>query len=121
MAFSDDHSFAAGFTICLYVYLPAAEEKRGRKWTEKIRTEKIIRSLLTSPAEWNNIDISSYYYFTLSLSYMISGKERFIMPNLKGTKTEQNLMTAFAGESQATNKYTYFFQQSKKGRLCTDR
>ena len=27
---------------------------------------------------------------------------------LKGTKTEKNLMAAFAGESQATNKYTYF-------------
>ncbi len=28
------------------------------------------------------------------------------MKDLKGTKTEQNLMTAFAGESQARNKYT---------------
>ena len=27
---------------------------------------------------------------------------------LKGSKTEQNLMAAFAGESQARNKYTYF-------------
>ena len=30
------------------------------------------------------------------------------MKELKGTKTEANLMTAFAGESQARNKYTYF-------------
>ncbi len=30
------------------------------------------------------------------------------MPELKGTKTEANLLTAFAGESQARNKYTYF-------------
>ncbi|MBE6867011.1 MAG: rubrerythrin family protein, partial [Ruminococcaceae bacterium] len=29
------------------------------------------------------------------------------MMNLKGTKTEANLMEAFAGESQARNKYTY--------------
>ena len=36
------------------------------------------------------------------------------MPNLKGTKTEQNLMTAFAGESQARNKYTYFASKAKK-------
>ena len=28
------------------------------------------------------------------------------MPELKGSKTEQNLMAAFAGESQATNKYS---------------
>lgn len=34
--------------------------------------------------------------------------------NLKGTKTEQNLMTAFAGESQARNKYTYFASAAKK-------
>lgn len=34
--------------------------------------------------------------------------------NLKGTKTEQNLMSAFAGESQARNKYTYYASQAKK-------
>jgi rubrerythrin len=34
--------------------------------------------------------------------------------SLKGTKTEQNLMAAFAGESQARNKYTYFASAAKK-------
>ena len=34
--------------------------------------------------------------------------------NLKGTKTERNLAAAFAGESQARNKYTYFASQAKK-------
>ena len=33
---------------------------------------------------------------------------------LKGSKTEQNLMTAFAGESQARNKYDYFASRAKK-------
>lgn len=33
---------------------------------------------------------------------------------LKGSKTEQNLMTAFAGESQARNKYTYYASAAKK-------
>ncbi|MBQ7132333.1 MAG: rubrerythrin family protein [Oscillospiraceae bacterium] len=33
---------------------------------------------------------------------------------LKGTKTEKNLMAAFAGESQARNKYTYFASVAKK-------
>ncbi len=33
---------------------------------------------------------------------------------LKGTKTEQNLMKAFAGESQARNKYTYYASKAKK-------
>lgn len=36
------------------------------------------------------------------------------MKNLKGTKTEQNLMEAFAGESMARNKYTYFASKAKK-------
>lgn len=34
--------------------------------------------------------------------------------NLKGTKTEQNLMTAFAGESQAATKYQYYASKAKK-------
>ncbi|MFN3535006.1 MAG: rubrerythrin family protein, partial [Desulfatiglandales bacterium] len=33
---------------------------------------------------------------------------------LKGTKTEKNILTAFAGESQARNRYTYFASQAKK-------
>ena len=33
---------------------------------------------------------------------------------IKGTKTEKNLMSAFAGESQARNKYTYFASVAKK-------
>ena len=36
------------------------------------------------------------------------------MKELKGTKTEKNLMEAFAGESQARNKYTYFASKAKK-------
>lgn len=36
------------------------------------------------------------------------------MVELKGTKTEKNLQTAFAGESQARNKYTYFASKAKK-------
>ncbi len=36
------------------------------------------------------------------------------MKNLKGTKTEKNLLEAFAGESMARNKYTYFASKAKK-------
>ena len=36
------------------------------------------------------------------------------MESLKGTKTEKNLLTAFAGESQARNRYTYFASQARK-------
>ena len=37
-----------------------------------------------------------------------------LMKELKGTKTEQNLKEAFAGESMARNKYTYFASRAKK-------
>ncbi len=36
------------------------------------------------------------------------------MAELKGTQTEKNLLTAFSGESQARNRYTYFASQAKK-------
>ncbi len=44
----------------------------------------------------------------------MSWKERRLSMDLKGSKTEQNLMTAFAGESQARNKYTYYASKAKK-------
>ena len=44
-----------------------------------------------------------------TLNYNIMDKKE-----LKGTKTERNLMEAFAGESQARNKYTYFASKAKK-------
>ncbi|MDE5626637.1 MAG: rubrerythrin family protein, partial [Candidatus Amulumruptor sp.] len=36
------------------------------------------------------------------------------MKDLKGTKPERNLMDAFAGESQARNKYSYFASKARK-------
>ena len=36
------------------------------------------------------------------------------MPSLKGTQTEKNLLTSFAGESQARNRYTYFASKARK-------
>ena len=36
------------------------------------------------------------------------------MGNLKGSQTEKNILTAFAGESQARNRYTFFASQAKK-------
>lgn len=36
------------------------------------------------------------------------------MKELKGSRTEQNLMAAFAGESEATNKYAYYASQARK-------
>ena len=36
------------------------------------------------------------------------------MKSIKGSRTEQNLLKAFAGESQARNRYTYFASVAKK-------
>ena len=44
-------------------------------------------------------------------------KERQDTMELKGSKTETNLMAAFAGESQARNRYTYFASKAKKDGL----
>jgi rubrerythrin len=41
-------------------------------------------------------------------------KEDSAVSKLQGTQTERNLLTAFAGESQARNRYTYFASQAKK-------
>jgi len=50
---------------------------------------------------------------------MAYGRVKFIkrgdkMESLKGTKTEKNILTAFAGESQARNRYTYFASKAEK-------
>ena len=37
---------------------------------------------------------------------------------LKGSKTEKNLLAAFAGESQARNKYTFYASKARKDGLC---
>ena len=43
-----------------------------------------------------------------------ASKFKEVVKELKGTKTEKNLMEAFAGESMARNKYTYFASKAKK-------
>ena len=46
--------------------------------------------------------------------YSQYGKQKYMANKYTGTKTEENLRAAFAGESQARNKYTYFASQAKK-------
>jgi rubrerythrin len=45
---------------------------------------------------------------------LITLKERKYIMELKGSRTEKNILTAFAGESQARNRYSYFSSQAKK-------
>jgi rubrerythrin len=64
-----------------------------------------------------------FWYFTFSLDSTISYHRnhtisdrirRNIVGNLSGTQTEKNILTAFAGESQARNRYSYFASKAKK-------
>ena len=54
-----------------------------------------------------------YAFFSAQSKEPIEGG-RDQMSDLKGSQTEKNLLTAFAGESQARNRYTYFASQAKK-------
>ena len=66
-----------------------------------------MQKILTFVAKKNIIRLRNI------LNIIINIKEITQM-ELKGTKTEKNLMAAFAGESQARNKYTYFASVAKK-------
>ena len=59
--------------------------------------------------------VKNYHYLCAEFcTLFIHFKQIIIMKNLKGTKTEKNLQEAFAGESMARNKYTYFASKAKK-------
>lgn len=53
------------------------------------------------------------FYWSYKVTYIIQERDDN-MEELKGTKTEANLMAAFAGESMARNKYTYYASKAKK-------
>jgi len=54
------------------------------------------------------------YLILTANGFIKLSKEEHTVANLKGTKTEANLMEAFAGESMARNKYSYFASKAKK-------
>ncbi|MEG1528666.1 MAG: ferritin family protein [Clostridia bacterium] len=62
----------------------------------------------------NNQDTTFPIHIAEKLLYKLQNKKGDTQMNYKGTKTEQNLKDAFAGESQARNKYTYFAGVAKK-------
>jgi len=67
-----------------------------------------MRSLLHFTA------VPKHSRFWTAITISIKQKEELNMTSLKGTQTEKNLLTAFAGESQARNRYTYFASKAKK-------
>ena len=72
---------------------------------------------------WSYIEKKSFSFFVFVIFSYLCKKILFLcitniktktMKELKGTKTEQNLKEAFAGESMARNKYSYFASKAKK-------
>ena len=55
-----------------------------------------------------------YLIFAEQNRFLFTNKTNTTMKELKGTKTEKNLQEAFAGESMARNKYTYWASKAKK-------
>ena len=58
--------------------------------------------------------MDNYLFLRIFALTMFHSKTNTTMKELKGTKTEKNLQEAFAGESMARNKYTYFASKAKK-------
>ena len=58
--------------------------------------------------------MENYLLLRIFALTMFHSKTNTTMKELKGTKTEKNLKEAFAGESMARNKYTYFASKAKK-------
>jgi rubrerythrin len=63
---------------------------------------------------WENDTITYYLQEKEGETKMAENKWRCRAEDLKGTETEKNLLAAFAGESEARNKYTFFASKAKK-------
>lgn len=67
--------------------------------------------------QYNVILACQYLFAVLAFSWPTCHQSHIVFPamkNLKGTRTEANLATAFAGESQAHTKYLYYASKAKK-------
>lgn len=74
----------------------------------------ILEAMLENPPKDFPIESVKKLITRLSSLMLNNNDEGENIMNIKGTKTEKNLMEAFAGESQARNKYTYFASVAKK-------
>ena len=61
-----------------------------------------------------HVPYTFYFKMVIGGIKMAENKWRFRGEDLKGTETEKNLLAAFAGESEARNKYTFFASKAKK-------
>jgi Fe-S-cluster-containing hydrogenase component 2 len=74
----------------------------------------LLLSLLENPQKDFPVDAAEKLLNKLNFTISSNKTKGESKMNIKGTKTEKNLMEAFAGESQARNKYTYFASVAKK-------
>ncbi len=74
----------------------------------------LLESMLQNPPKDFPVDLVENLLKKINWVKITSRREGENKMDIKGTKTEQNLQAAFAGESQARNKYTYFAAVAKK-------
>src|SRR5574344_1158556 len=69
---------------------------------------------ITPRRSWTGSSTGARFPLVSPANAELQSATRTVIMQLKGSKTEQNLMYAFAGESQARNKYDYFASKAKK-------
>ncbi len=74
----------------------------------------LLKSMTQGPAKDFPVEVVEKLLKQLKSTKLNNKNEGEKTMNIKGTKTEKNLAAAFAGESQARNKYTYFASVAKK-------
>lgn len=83
----------------------------GYMLPQSLNTKELLEGMLENPPDDFPVTTVQKLLDTINFN---ETKEGEITMDIKGTKTEKNLAAAFAGESQARNKYTYFASVAKK-------
>lgn len=82
--------------------------------TQQPKEDKVVQAMLRNPPEDFPAEAAEKLLKQLKSTKVKKESKGENIMELKGSKTEKNLMEAFAGESQARNKYTYFASVAKK-------
>lgn len=79
-----------------------------------VKVEATPQTQIPPQSEFKHVRIEASMAVEAQTAQSAKTGEDTMAKSLKGTKTEANLQTAFAGESQARNKYTYYASQARK-------
>ena len=94
----------------IFFCLSRGKDTFGALFAQELREIHLSQEELTK----NELKTCRCQLKQVTLRQLFPNSKEKIMKELKGTKTEKNLMEAFAGESMARNKYSYFASKAKK-------